>query len=67
MKIVYHSVAGPDLAARLARLPGLAVSICAEDDDACLARLLPDCDALWHVLKRCSAETIAAAPRRACA
>ena len=63
MKIVYHSAAGPDLAARLARLPGLAVSICAEDDDACLARLLPDCDALWHVLKRCSAETIAAAPR----
>ena len=25
--------------------------------------LLPDCDVLWHVLKRCTAEMIAAAPK----
>ncbi len=63
MKIVYHASAGPDLAARLAALPGLTVDICAGDDRARLAGLLPDCDVLWHVLTRCTAEMIAAAPK----
>ena len=63
MKVVYHASAGPDLAARLALLPGLAIAICAEDDDARLAALLPDCEVLWHVLKRCTSEMIAAAPK----
>ncbi len=62
MKIVYHDSAGPDLTARLAALPGLSVEICPDDDPARLARLLPDCEVLWHVLAPCAAETIAAAP-----
>jgi phosphoglycerate dehydrogenase-like enzyme len=63
MKVVFHAAVGPDLAARLARLPGLEVSVCREDDAAALFRLLPDCDILWHVLQRCTREMIAAAPR----
>ena len=63
MKIVFHTAAGPDLTARLAAIPGLEIAICAEDDDARLATLLLDCDVLWHVLKRCTAEMIAAAPK----
>jgi phosphoglycerate dehydrogenase-like enzyme len=63
MNIVFHSAAGPDLAARLAAVPGLSITACPEDDDARLFRLLPDCDVLWHVLKPCTAAMIAAAPR----
>ncbi len=63
MKVVYHAAAGPDLAARLAALPGLDTAICAEGDDRHLAALLPDCEVLWHVLQRCTADMIAAAPK----
>ena len=63
MNVVFHASAGPDLAARLARLPDLTVSVCREDDTDTLFRLLPDCDVLWHVLQRCTAEMIAAAPK----
>jgi phosphoglycerate dehydrogenase-like enzyme len=63
MKIVFHASAGPNLAGRLGRLPNLDVSVCREDDTETLFRLLPDCEVLWHVLRRCSAEMIAAAPR----
>jgi phosphoglycerate dehydrogenase-like enzyme len=63
MNVLFHYTAGPDLAARLAAIPGLDITICPEDDDALLHRLLPDTDVLWHVLKRCTAEMIAAAPR----
>lgn len=62
MKVVFHASAGPDLVGRLERLPGLDVSVCREDDTEVLFRLLPDCDVLWHVLQRCTAEMIAAAP-----
>jgi len=63
MKVVYHASAGPDLAARLASLPGLEVTVCQEDDAALLASLLPECEVLWHVLTRCTSEMIAAAPK----
>ena len=63
MNVVYHASAGPDLAARLARLEGLSVSVCREDDAETLNRLLPDCDVLWHVLQPCTAAMIASAPR----
>ncbi|HYZ23706.1 MAG TPA: 2-hydroxyacid dehydrogenase [Rhodopila sp.] len=63
MNVVFHHTAGRDLAARLAAIPGLRVSICPESDDALLSRLLPECDILWHVLKRCTADMIACAPR----
>ena len=33
VKVVFHAAAGPDLAARLAALPGLDVAVCPEDDD----------------------------------
>ena len=61
--VVFHNSAGPDLAARLAAVPGLNMRVCPEADDALLMRLLPDCDVLWHVLKPCTAAMIAAAPR----
>jgi phosphoglycerate dehydrogenase-like enzyme len=63
MNVLFHNSAGPDLAARLAAVPGLRITACTEDDDALLARLLPETDVLWHVLKRCTAEMIAAAPK----
>ena len=61
--MLFHYTAGPDLAARLAAIPDLRITVCPEDDDALLARLLPTTDVLWHVLKRCTAEMIAAAPK----
>ena len=63
MRVIFHSVAGPDLAARLAAVPGLQITACPEHDDALLARLLPQTDVLWHVLKRCTSDMISAAPR----
>ncbi|MEA2789665.1 MAG: hypothetical protein QOG73_2071 [Acetobacteraceae bacterium] len=63
MKVLFHAAAGPDLAARLERLPGLDVTVCREQDTDTLFRLLLDCDILWHVLQRCTQEMIAAAPR----
>lgn len=63
MKVVFHYAAGPDLAARLAAVPGLEITACPEDDDDLLFRLLPDADVLWHVLKPCTAAMIAASPR----
>lgn len=63
MRVVYHASAGPDLAARLATLPGLEIAICPDDDDTRLATLLPDCEVLWHVLKRCTSEMISMAPK----
>ncbi len=62
-RVVFHYAAGPDLEARLKGVPGLTITVCPEDDDARLMRLLPDCDVLWHVLKPCTAAMIAAAPR----
>jgi phosphoglycerate dehydrogenase-like enzyme len=61
--VVYHAAAGPDLSARLASLPGLDIAICPDGDERQLASLLPDCEVLWHVLQRCTAEMIAAAPK----
>jgi phosphoglycerate dehydrogenase-like enzyme len=63
MRVVYHASAGPDLTARLEALSGLEIAVCPEDDDARLAALLPECEVLWHVLKRCTSEMIAAAPK----
>ena len=63
LRVLFHYTPGPDLAARLAAVPGLRITACPEDDDTLLMRLLPETDVLWHVLKRCTAEMIAAAPR----
>lgn len=63
MKVLFHYAAGPDLAARLAAVPGLDIAVCPDSDDDLLARLLPDSDVLWHVLKPCTAAMIETAPR----
>ncbi|HET7882883.1 MAG TPA: 2-hydroxyacid dehydrogenase [Acetobacteraceae bacterium] len=63
MKVLFHYTAGPDLAARLAAILDLDISVCAEHDEARLAALLPETEVLWHVLKRCTGEMIAAAPK----
>ncbi|HVZ07024.1 2-hydroxyacid dehydrogenase [Rhodopila sp.] len=63
MNVIFHHTAGRDLASRLQAQPGLRIAVCPEADDALLARLLPDCDVLWHVLKRCTSGMIASAPR----
>jgi len=63
MKVLFHYAAGPDLAARLAALPGLEIAVCPEDDSALLQRRLPDTDVLWHVLQPCTAAMIEAAQR----
>jgi phosphoglycerate dehydrogenase-like enzyme len=41
----------------------LDIAICPDGDERRLASLLPECEVLWHVLQRCTAETIAAAPK----
>lgn len=62
MKVLLHYAAGPALKERLSRLD-LDVAVCPEADDALLARLLPETEVLWHVLKPCTGAMIAAAPR----
>jgi phosphoglycerate dehydrogenase-like enzyme len=63
VKVLFHYTAGPDLAARLAAIPDLTITLCPEQDEALLTRLLPETEVIWHVLKRCTGEMIAAAPR----
>ena len=63
MKVVFHYTAGPALAARLAALPGLDVTVCPEADDAGFAVAMAEAEVLWHVLKPCSAAVIAGAPK----
>lgn len=63
MNVLFHFASGPDLTARLAAIPGLNITVCPEQDELLLARLLPETEILWHVLKRCTAGMIAAAPR----
>jgi phosphoglycerate dehydrogenase-like enzyme len=63
MKVVFHYAAGPALAARLAALPGLEVTVCPEPDDGGFLHAMASAEVLWHVLKPCTAAVIAAAPR----
>jgi phosphoglycerate dehydrogenase-like enzyme len=63
MKVLLHYDAGPGLAAQLAALPGLDLTICAEADTALYARLLPEIEVIWHVLRPITAADIAAAPK----
>jgi phosphoglycerate dehydrogenase-like enzyme len=63
VNVLFHYATGPDLTARLSRIPHLRIISCPEHDDVSLGRLLPETDVLWHVLKPCTASMIAAAPR----
>ncbi|MCX7381257.1 MAG: 2-hydroxyacid dehydrogenase [Alphaproteobacteria bacterium] len=62
MKIVLHYDAGPGLKSHLT-FPGLTVACCPEPDDASFAHEMRDAEVLWHVLKPCTAEVIAGAPK----
>jgi phosphoglycerate dehydrogenase-like enzyme len=61
MKVLLHYDAGPGLAAQLATLSGIDLTICPEADTARFAALLPETEALWHVLRPITAADIAAA------
>lgn len=63
MKVLLHYDAGPGLAAQLASLPGIELTICPEADTARFAALLPETEVIWHVLRPISAADIAAAPK----
>ncbi|HEX7036553.1 MAG TPA: 2-hydroxyacid dehydrogenase [Pseudomonadales bacterium] len=65
MKVVWNYAAGPALERRLAALAdqGLEVTVCPEEDDARLFRLLPETEVLWHCLRPVDAAVLDAAPR----
>ncbi|MEW5863854.1 MAG: NAD(P)-dependent oxidoreductase [Pseudomonadota bacterium] len=60
MRIVFHFDGSEALRAKVA---ALGVELCPENDEAAFARLLPEVEVLWHVLKPVTAEAIARAPR----
>ncbi len=62
MKVLFRFAAGPALQAQIAALDGVEVHSCAESDDAAYAALLPEAEALWHVLKPVTAADMDAAP-----
>ena len=65
MKVVFHYRCGPWLTGRLAGLAsqGLAVTVCAEDDETGFRDAMAEADILWHVLKPVAAEHIKASTR----
>ena len=65
MNVVLHYAAGPSLAEQLVGFAGagLRIAIRAESDDIGFAAAMQDADVLWHVLKPCTAEVIAGAPK----
>ncbi|MBM3366804.1 MAG: hydroxyacid dehydrogenase [Betaproteobacteria bacterium] len=60
MNIVFHFDGSSALRARLA---SMGVELCPESDVAAFARLLPEVEVLWHVLKPVTADVIARAPK----
>lgn len=60
MKVVFHFDGSEALRARLETQ---GITLCPESDDAAFARLLPETQVLWHVLKPVTAHVIAAAPK----
>jgi phosphoglycerate dehydrogenase-like enzyme len=60
MKILFHFDGS---AALRSRLSAMGVELCPESDETAFARLLPEVEVLWHVLKPVTAEVIARAPR----
>jgi phosphoglycerate dehydrogenase-like enzyme len=65
MKVVLNYAAGPGLRARLAALSdeGLQITVCPEGDDTGFFTAIHDAEVLWHVLKPCTADMIASAPK----
>lgn len=62
MKVLFRFAAGPALQAQIAALEGVDVTTCPESDDATFTALLPQTQALWHVLKPVTAADMDAAP-----
>lgn len=60
MKVVFHFDGSEALNRKVA---ALGVELCPESDEAAFARLLPEVEVLWHVLKPVTAEVISRAPR----
>lgn len=60
MRIVFHFDGSAALRERLAAMD---VTLCPESDEAAFARLLPEVEILWHVLKPVTADVIARAPK----
>src|SRR5687767_11217011 len=65
MKVLFRFDASGTLARRVAALSGDGIEVlcCPESDDADYQRLLPQVDALWHVLKPVSEEHLERAKR----
>lgn len=65
MKVVFHYDCGAWLEERLGTLAahGIEATACPPDDEAAFRACLPRIDAIWHVLKPVTAETLEAAPR----
>ncbi|MSQ52999.1 MAG: hydroxyacid dehydrogenase [Betaproteobacteria bacterium] len=62
MSIVFHFDGTQTLAQRVGEQ---GVTLCAENDEISFARLAPNMEVLWHVLKPVTAEVIAWAPKLA--
>jgi phosphoglycerate dehydrogenase-like enzyme len=60
MNVVFHFDGSTALQARVQKQ---GVTLCPENDEAAFARLLPDMEVLWHVLKPVTAEVISRSPR----
>lgn len=60
MKIVFHFDGSEALRKKVS---ALGVELCPESDDAAFARLLPEMEVLWHVLKPLTSEVISRAPK----
>lgn len=60
MKVILH-FDGSEALRR--RLEALGVTLCPESDQVAFARLLPEIEVLWHVLKPVTAEVIARSPK----
>jgi len=60
LKVVFHFDGSPALAQRVQKL---GVELCPESDDVAFHALLPETEALWHVLKPVTAQVIERAPK----
>ena len=60
MKVVFHFDGSEALKRKVA---ALGVELCPESDEAAFARLLPEVEILWHLLKPVTAEVISRAPK----
>jgi phosphoglycerate dehydrogenase-like enzyme len=60
LRIVFHFDGSPALAQKV---KALGVELCPESDEAAFARVLPETEVLWHVLKPVTAEVIERAPK----